>query len=136
MAEGFSQQHIVYVGESIGTGVSTQLAAEQPPAALLLRSPYTSLPAVAEHLARWLPIGWLLRDKFDSLQTITTVTSPVSVLYGGQDTLIPPSQSRSVSLAAPQLFEAVELPDADHNDERWFGPYLAQHVEALSESTR
>lgn len=133
--EGFDLQHVLYVGESIGTGVSTQLAVELPPAGLLLRSPFTSLPAMAKHLAYGLPVGWLVRDKFNNVQTIPGVTCPVSVLYGSKDILVPPAQSRSVSVVAPHLFEAVELPDADHNDARWFGPYLAERVEHLSKAS-
>lgn len=121
---GSEPSNLVYVGESIGTGVAVQLAAEAPPAGVVLRSPYTRLADVADRVIP-VPLGWALRDKFDTLTHISEVHSPVTVLAGDADTLIDPAQSRAVADAAPNLHEFVLTVGADHNDPVWFGPYVA-----------
>lgn len=130
---GFGPEQTIYVGESIGTGVATHLAVTHPAAGVLLRSPYTSLADVAR-AAYGIPLGWVLRDRFDSLSEMPQITSPVSVLSGAVDTIIPPAQSRAIADAAPDLHEHVELPGVGHNDSVWFGPFLAERVAALADS--
>ena len=55
---------IVYFGESLGAAVAIGLALERPPAALVLRSPFTSLADVAKVHYPWLPVGRLLIDRY------------------------------------------------------------------------
>ena len=65
---------LVYFGESLGAAVAVALAAEQPPAALVLRSPFTSLADVGRLHYPFLPVvGFLLRDPFDSMERIRRV---------------------------------------------------------------
>jgi len=52
----------VYFGESLGTVVAVDLAVEHPPAALVLRSPFTSMADVGQHHYPFLPVRLLLRD--------------------------------------------------------------------------
>ena len=60
-------KRVVYFGESLGSAVAAELAEAHPPAALILRSPLTSLTDVGRFHYRYLPVGWLLRDRFDTL---------------------------------------------------------------------
>lgn len=131
--QGFAPERTIYVGESIGTGVAARLASTHPPAGIVLRSPYTSMPAVAR-AAYKLPIGWLLRDRFDTLARMPDITSAVTVLLGEADEIIPPDQSRQVAAAAPNLHDMVALPDTGHNDSVWFGPFLAEQVADLADA--
>jgi len=131
---GFSSSDTIYVGESLGTGVATRLASIVPPAGLVLRSPYSSMAAVAES-AIGLPIGWMVRDRFDTLDAMRSVACPVTVLAGADDTLVPLDQSRAVAESAPNLFELVVVAGAGHNDRIWFGDFLATHVKALADAT-
>ena len=55
---------LVYFGESLGTAVAVDLAAEHPPAALVLRSPFTSMGDLGQHHYPFLPVRLLLRDRF------------------------------------------------------------------------
>jgi len=110
---GFSPARIVYFGESLGAAVAARLAAEQAPAALVLRSPFTELAAAAAHHYPWLPVRMLLRDRYPVAENLTTVTAPITVIYGSADTVVPPELSRAVSDRA----RFVEIPGADHNDD-------------------
>ena len=107
---------IVYLGESLGTGVAVALASESPPAALVLRSPFTSMADVAAHHYWFLPVRQLLRDRFDSLSRIHGVRCPVLVLAGEKDTVVPLDLSRRLFEAAPGPKRLVTLAGVDHND--------------------
>lgn len=106
---------IVYFGESLGAAVTIGLAAEQPPDALVLRSPFTSLADVARvHYP--LPLDLLLRDRYPSESTIERLDVPTLVVAGSADTIVPASQSRRIHAAAPEPKKLVIVEGADHND--------------------
>ncbi|MDO5502133.1 MAG: alpha/beta fold hydrolase [Actinomycetia bacterium] len=134
-ANGFPPGRTIYLGESIGTGVAAHLALTQAPAGVLLRSPYTSLPDVARS-AYGVPLGWAMRDQFDTLSRMPQISSPVTVLYGESDTIIPPAQSQAVADAAANLHEVHAVPGAGHNDPLWFGALLAERAADLADAGR
>ena len=113
---GWRPDQIVYFGESLGAAVVTELAAEHPPAGLVLRSPFVDLASVGRVHYPVLPVGTLLRDRFPLVEHLAAVDAPVVVVYGGRDTIVPPEQSETVAAAAPELAALVEVPCADHND--------------------
>ena len=116
VARGHPPERTVYFGESLGTGVMTALAAERPPAALFLRSPFTSLADLGAHHYPFLPVRALLWDRYPVLDTIGRVDRPTTVVLGDQDDIVPPRQSLAVAEAAPRLVERVEVTGAGHND--------------------
>jgi uncharacterized protein len=108
---------LIYFGESLGAAVAVALAAEQPPAALILRSPFTSLAEMGRLHYPFLPVvSVLLRDRFASIERIPRVRCPVLVVAGELDRVVPPAYSRRLYEAAsgPKQFELVQ--GADHND--------------------
>lgn len=107
---------VVFFGESLGTAVAARLATEHPPAALILRSPFTSLAAVGQFHYPWLPVRRLLLDRYDTVARIPQVRSPVLVIAGERDRIVPMELSRRVFNAAAQPKTLVVLPGADHND--------------------
>lgn len=127
---------VVLLGESLGAAVATRLAAEHPPAALVLRSPFTSLADVGRAAYR-VPVGWFLRDRFELLTHLEDVAVPLAVVHGDRDDVVPQRQSREVASAAraggTPVVE-VEVPGAGHNDaELGQGPLLvAALVEVAS----
>lgn len=109
-------QPILYFGESLGAAVATALAIRHPPAALLLRSPFTDLPAAGGANYPFLPVGLLLRDRFPVESVISQVTAPTAIVYGTADRVVPPEQSRAVADAAAGLIVLEVVDGADHND--------------------
>ena len=107
---------LVYFGESLGSGVATGLAAEHRPAALVLRSPFTSMTDVGAFHYPLLPVRWLLRDRFDTASRIAGLGCPLLVVAGDQDTIVPYAQSRRVFDAAAEPKRFVTIAGADHND--------------------
>jgi hypothetical protein len=113
---GYRADRILYFGESLGAAVVTELATHRPPAGLVLRSPFTDLASVGQTHYPFLPVRALLRDRYPLLDHLRDVSAPVTVVYGSQDSVVPPAQSREVAEAAPSLHRVVEVPAADHND--------------------
>ena len=107
---------LVYFGESLGTAVAVRLAVEHPPAALILRSPFTSMVDVGRLHYPILPVRWLLRDRFSSIDAIESVRSPVLIVAGDRDRIVPLEQSRRLFERTPEPRELVVVRGADHND--------------------
>jgi fermentation-respiration switch protein FrsA (DUF1100 family) len=117
---GVDPSRVVYFGESLGTGVATELAAAHPPAALVLRSPFASLADVARYHYPLLPAGLLLRDRFDSISRIARVGAPILIIAGSRDGIVPLDSSRRLYEAAPDPKRLLVISGADHNDEVLF----------------
>jgi fermentation-respiration switch protein FrsA (DUF1100 family) len=97
--------------------VAVRLAAEHPPAALILRSPFSSMAAVGQVHYPILPVRWLLRDRFDAITRIRQVSSPLLVIAGSEDSIVPVEQSRELYAAAVSTPKKLVIIDgADHND--------------------
>ncbi|MDS1272184.1 alpha/beta fold hydrolase [Lipingzhangella sp. LS1_29] len=132
---GFPAERTLYYGESLGTGVVTELALERPPAGLVLRSPYTDLAALGRSHYPILPVRTLLWDRYPTIDRIGEIRAPTTVIYGGADSIVPPEQSREVAAAAGNLHEELEIPGADHNDAAMFtGAELIGAVERLGDA--
>jgi pimeloyl-ACP methyl ester carboxylesterase len=115
-ARGSPPQRTIYYGESLGAAVAVRLAVEHPPAALVLRSPFTDLAAVGSRHYPFLPVRLLLSDRFPVAGPVAHVRAPTAVVYGSRDATVPPELSAAVASAAAGLVRSVEVPGADHND--------------------
>jgi pimeloyl-ACP methyl ester carboxylesterase len=113
---GFVPERLVYYGESLGAAVVTELATDHPPGGMLLRSPFADLVSVGKVHYPFLPVGTLLKDRFPLVAHLKEVRVPTSVVYGTQDRIVPPEQSRAVARAAPVLVRLVPVEQAHHND--------------------
>lgn len=107
---------VVLFGESLGSGVAVALATERPVAALILRSPFTSMPDVARVHYPFLPTDMLLRDQFRSADRIGAIDTPVLVVAGSADSIVPVEQSRRLFDLAREPKRLVIVDGADHND--------------------
>lgn len=103
---------IVFMGRSLGGGVVCALAAERPPAAMILMSTFTSVVKLAR---RYLVPRFLVRDPFDNLKIVSGLRCPLVIFHGRQDHLIPFTHAEKLHEAAPQS-KLVAYDDADHND--------------------
>jgi fermentation-respiration switch protein FrsA (DUF1100 family) len=108
---------LVYFGESLGTAVAAELADAHPPAGLILRSPFTSLIDVGRHHHAFLPVRWLLRDRYATIDRIARVKTPLLVIGGGRDRIVPIEQTRRVYEAASEPKRLLVIDGADHNDD-------------------
>ena len=107
---------IVYFGESLGAAVAIGLSMDRPPAALVLRSPFTSLAEVAKTHYPWLPVGRLLIDRYPSIDRIGSLSVPVMVIAGDRDDIVPESLSKKLYDAARDPKRYLLVPGTGHND--------------------
>jgi uncharacterized protein len=119
-ARNVNPARIVYFGESLGAAVAAELAVVRPPAALILRSPFTSLADVGQHHYPFLPVRWILRDPLSVVDHVRRVKVRTLVIAGDRDRVVPIEQSRRVFEAAAGPKELVIVPGADHNDHALF----------------
>lgn len=95
--QGVAPARQVLIGFSLGTGVVTRLAEEQPPAALILIAPYTSISDVVTHRFAGLVPGALARDRLDSLSRIDRIAAPLLILHDRDDLSIPVSHGQRLA---------------------------------------
>jgi fermentation-respiration switch protein FrsA (DUF1100 family) len=113
---GIAPQRIIIYGGSLGSGVAVDLAARRPHQALLLASPFTSLPEVGQAAYPWLPIRMLMRNRFDNLEKIPRCGGGVIITHGMADTLIPFEHGEALFAAAAEPKQFLPVPGAGHID--------------------
>ncbi len=126
-ALGWLQQkpgRVIYLGESLGSGPAVELAVLQPPAALILHAPFTSAVEVGRRAYPYLPVSLLLKDRYENDRKITKVTSPVLIIHGERDSVVPFRLGRRLFDLAPAPKEWLPVPHADHNDLAYTGGKL------------
>jgi hypothetical protein len=102
---------LVYHGRSLGGGAVCTLLEAQPPRALILESTFTSVPDVA---AGMLVPGFLIVDRFESLEALRGYDGPLLVFHGVRDRVIPVEHGRRIAEAHPEA--ELVLYDCGHND--------------------
>jgi pimeloyl-ACP methyl ester carboxylesterase len=111
---GFALDRIALVGESLGTGVAVQLAARHRVAAVVLEAPYTAAVDVAAQAYPWIPVRLLMKDQFRSRAHIGQVTSPLLILHGERDRVIPFEMGRALFDQADEPKSFVSLGPVGH----------------------
>lgn len=105
---------VVLYGESLGTGIATQLAKEFSVCALILQSPYTSMTALARYHYPWIFLPpW---DKYDSLARITSIHTPLLILHGEEDDIVPYSHGVTLFNKANEPKRFLNFPHKKHNN--------------------
>jgi len=111
---------LLLAGESLGAGVVAALA--QGPTridGLLLITPWDTLENVARHHYPWAPVGWMLRDRYDSVASLTkaaTFSGRVLVVVAERDSIVPARFGTALHGALAQPKRLLVIPGADHND--------------------
>lgn len=124
-------EQIVLYGASLGGGVVVDLATRRPHRALVLMKTFTSLPDVGQRQYPWVPVRWIMSNRFDNLAKIGKCSRPIFVAHGDCDELIPLSHSERLFAAAPEPKRFHLLRGCGHND-----PAPADCVVALAEFLR
>jgi pimeloyl-ACP methyl ester carboxylesterase len=120
---------ISVIGRSLGSGVAAHLASVREVQRLALVSPYDSMVNVAREHYRWLPVGLLMLDRYESAAKAPAIRAPVLVVIAAEDEIIPPRRSAALAAAfAPAQIRVERLPGATHNSLDLF----PQYVESLA----
>lgn len=116
--KGWTPQQMIYFGRSVGAGIALQLALEQPPAALVLESPFTSIKAMGRHHypLLWQLAGWAIDARYDNLAKIGQLKVPLLIFHGDRDNIVPQRMGKKLYDQAPQPKQFYSIPRAGHND--------------------
>jgi fermentation-respiration switch protein FrsA (DUF1100 family) len=132
--EGIEESEIILLGRSMGGGVAVDLAAEKSPPALILQSTFSTLPDVAAGTMPWIPVRWLMRNRYDSLSKIKKYQGPVLMSHSHDDEVIPYELGRKLYDAVPgPTREFFEIHGRGHNDvqPREYDEALGRFLQAL-----
>lgn len=104
------------VGRSLGSGVAVYVASRRPVARLVLVTPYDSIQELAAHQFPYVPVRWLLLDKFESWRFAPRVTAPTLIIAADHDEVIPRASTELLrSRFKSGLASYAMLPDTGHN---------------------
>ena len=88
-SKGIKENDIIIYGESLGTGVATEIGQGKKFAGIILESPFTSMIDAGKEKYPFLPIRFLLKDKYESNKKIKNIKSPILVMHGKVDKIVP-----------------------------------------------
>ena len=94
--KGVPEKNIILYGESLGTGVATQLAQNKEFAGVILETPFTSMTDAAKIFYPYIPVNLLLKDKFENYKKIKNINSPILVMHGEKDQIVPFSMGKKI----------------------------------------
>ncbi len=114
-AKGFAPGQILVFGESLGSAVAIQLALDRPCAAIVLETPFLSVPAMARAYYPFVP-AFLIRSRFDNASKIAAVGIPKLFLIAERDEIIPAEHGPKLWGLAREPKTLYRIPGAHHND--------------------
>jgi len=121
LTQGYQKKDIILFGESLGSGIATQLAAKHEVAAVVLESPFSSIISVAQKRYWFAPISLLLKDKFESIKFAPKILSPVLIIHGTSDGVVPYSEGQKLFAAVNSRKKFLTVEGAGHLK---FGEYF------------
>ncbi|GMQ90235.1 MAG: alpha/beta hydrolase [Gammaproteobacteria bacterium] len=106
---------IVIFGRSLGAAIASYLAGKYTPRALIVESAFTNVPDLAARFYRFMPVRWLSRFRYPTVDYVARVAVPVLVVHSRDDDIVPFRQGRQVFAAANPPKEFLEI-RGNHND--------------------
>ena len=98
-----NNNQIILYGESLGTGIAVEMAKKNDFNSIILESPFTSIENSAKIYYPYLPVKYLLKDRYDTISKIKMVESPIMIMHGEKDDVVPFSMGK-------ELFEKANSP--------------------------
>jgi len=94
--KGVREKNLILYGESLGTAVAIETAQNKNLAGIILESPFTSMIELAQKYYPVLPVKFLLKDKYETIKKLSNINSPLLVLHGKLDSIVPFSMGKKV----------------------------------------
>ncbi len=123
LERGVTADEIIVYGESLGTGVAAQVAAQRQISGLVLDSPFTALTDLAAARHPFLPVRRFIFDRYETLKHIVKADAPVLVLHGEKDPIVPLPMGLQVFEAIKGPKRMITFPEGRHLDHGKFGSF-------------
>jgi pimeloyl-ACP methyl ester carboxylesterase len=128
-----SHPQVAVVGRSLGSGVAVRLASQRPVQQLILVTPYNSLEEIASRQYPWVPVKWLLKDRFESGKYAAHIRVPTLLLAASDDEVIPRASTQRLLKSFPQGVAVLRVvPDSGHNSISDRAQYLQWMADVLN----
>lgn len=117
--KGLAAADIAIYGHSIGGAVAIDLAVQVPDGlGLIVENSFTSMADMAHRAGygRWVPVDWVLTQRFDSRRKLAQLDMPLLLIHGEADQTIPVQMGRELYAIAPDPKQLWLVPQADHNN--------------------
>jgi pimeloyl-ACP methyl ester carboxylesterase len=121
-----TRQHakrISIVGRSLGSAVASYAASKRPVTKLVLVTPFDSGVNLGLAYYPWLPVPWLMKDRFKSTTYLRRYTGPTLVIRAGKDEVIPAANTDRLIAALPNPPQVVNILEGTHNTLNEFPAY-------------
>jgi uncharacterized protein len=115
-ARNIQDRQIILYGHSLGTGVAVQMASEFHVSGLMLLAPYLSIPKLAQVDFPFFPSAYLALDRFDNEKKIEYIHTPLLIVNGTNDQVVPTSNGKKLDALANEPKEFHSLLGRGHND--------------------
>jgi len=112
---------IVLYGESLGSGVAVEMATRYSFKSLILEAPFTSIVDIAQNRYKIYPAKFLVLDKFDNFSKILKIKSPLLIISGKKDEVVPHDHSIRLFNKAKKPKDCLFIDEALHNNLYEFG---------------
>lgn len=112
---GVAPHKLIVYGESLGVAVATDLVSQVAAAGLVLEEGFTSAPDVGQQMYPFLPMRWLMRTRFDTLDKMSRIRAPLLIFHSRDDEFFPMEHAQRLLAAARVPKRLVEL-HGGHND--------------------
>lgn len=116
LSSQYNEEDIVVYGRSMGSGIAARIASWNRPKMLILDSPYYSFYHQVKRYGFILPLRWLLRYQIRTDQFFRKIESPVLLIHGTKDRLIPFEHSVRLQQIRPELAHLLPIEGGGHND--------------------
>jgi len=107
--------NIIVIGNSIGTGIATKIAADNNVKKLILISPYYNLIRLSREKTIKLLPSWLIKYKLMTNENIRNVSAPVIIFHANDDDIIPVQHSIDLKKENNNI-ELNIIENTTHND--------------------
>jgi uncharacterized protein len=106
------------LGESLGCGVAAAVAKEPPVTidGILLITPWDTLLSVAKSKFSWLPLRFLMKDKYDNMSNLKGYQGRTAIVGAEKDEIIPMRHAFALYQSLPGRKAMWLVKEAGHND--------------------
>ena len=96
LGQGIKEENIVLYGESLGTGITLEIAQNKNFAGVILETPFTSMVDAAKNFYPYIPVNLLLKDRYENEKKVRSINIPIMIMHGEKDTIVPFSMGKKI----------------------------------------